>query len=209
MSLQTRLEAFIAAVGADIKALQAGGGGGGTTVPNLPTAGALDGTELFHVVQGGISEQANIAQVRPWNEQVLTATYVNATVTGTDVFSGFTPAANKKYLIDALLSVQSNAATTGVQTAILGPTTGITRSATKINSASAAGTDLITHISALNTYQVAVAGLTTPNLLYIQSIIEVGATPGAGNIRVGARSEVAISNAVQMFPGSSMRWREM
>lgn len=209
MSLQTRLDALITAIGADIKALQTGGAGAGTKVSALPSAGALDGTELVPVVQGGITERTTVADLRPWREQITTSTYVNATLTATDVYTGFTPAANTRYLVDALLTVQSNAATTGVQIALAGPTTGITRAAVKVISAASATTDKIDHISGLNTFQVATAGLTTPNLLSLQAIVEVGGTPGAGNIRIQCKSEVAIANAVQIFPGSSMRWRAM
>lgn len=141
----------------------------------------------------------------PWLEEIRTADYTNATTTGTDVFTGFTPAANTRYMVDVLLMVQSAAATTGIQTALLGPAAGITRSAVKINSASAAGTDLVTH-TVVGTYQAAVASLTTPTLLYIQALVTVGATPAVGNIRVAARSEAALST-VTVWPGSSMRWR--
>ncbi len=207
MSLQTRLEALVAAIGADIKALQnAPGGGSGTKVSALPIAGLLDGTEIVPIVQGGITERTTVSALRPWNEQTLTTTYINSTLTASDVFVGFIPLANTRYLIDALLTVQSNAATTGVQTALAGPTTGLTRSSVKIISASAATTDKVDHL-AVNGLQIAVAGLTTPSLLSMQAIVEVGATPGTGNLRVQARSEVAIANGVQIFPGSSMRWR--
>lgn len=179
MSLQSRLLDFINAVGADYKSLAS-------------RIAALEGS-----ASGGVD---------PWLKQVLTTTYVNATVTGTDVFTGFVPVANTKYIVDILASVQSAAATNGPQVSLAGPTTGITRSAVKIVSASAAATDLITH-TALNTFQAGAAGLVTPNLLMLQAIVEVGATPGAGNIRMQARAEVAATNGLQIFPGSSMRWR--
>lgn len=174
MSLQTRLEALVAAIGADVKAL------------NSQLSGLTPGSY-------------------PWSEQKLTTAYTNSTVTASDVFAGFAVIANTRYIVDVLASVSAAAATTGVQTAIAGPTTGITRSAVKIISASAAATDLVTH-TALNTFQAAAAGLTTPSLLSIQAIIEVGATPGAGNVKLQAKSEVAAS-AITFYPGSSMRWR--
>lgn len=140
--------------------------------------------------------------------ETRTTTYVNATQTATDVFTGFTPVANKRYAITAKLSVQSNAATTGVQTAVLGPASGVTRSAVRIVSADGAAT--VKHDNVvLNTYQVAIAGLTTPSMLIIEAIVEMGASPGAGNIRIGAKSEVAVANGIQIFPGSSMEWREV
>lgn len=167
MSLQTRLEALISAIGADVKAIN--------------------------------------ARSYPWLEQILTTAYTNSTVTATDVHPGFTPVANTRYLVDVLASVSAAAATTGVQVGLTGPTTGITRSAVKIISASAAATDLITH-TALNSFQAAVAGLTTPSLVSLQAIIETAGNPGAGNIRLQAKSEVA-GSAITLYPGSSMRWR--
>lgn len=178
MSLQTRLTALAQALGADVKQIKA--------------------DILSHTHPGGGSD--------PWTSQALSTAYVNATVTATDVFTGFTPVANTRYIVDVLASVQSNAATTGVQVGLTGPATGITRSAVKVVSAASATADKIDHI-ALNAFQVATAGLAIPNLLMLQAIVEVGASPGAGNIRLQAKSEVAIANAVTIHPGSSMRWR--
>jgi hypothetical protein len=141
----------------------------------------------------------------PWSEQIVTTTYTNSTVNASDVTSGFIPVANTRYIVDILASVSSAAVATGVQTAIAGPTKGITSSAVKIVSASAAASDLITHTS-LNTFQPAAGGLTSPSLLSIQAIIEVGASPGTANIRFQAKSEVA-GSAITIRPGSSMRWR--
>jgi hypothetical protein len=178
VSLQTRLQALITAVGADIKRLD----------------GRIDAV-------GGGSGGAD-----PWISQALTTAYVNATVTATDVFTGFAPAANTHYIVDVLASVQSSAATVGVQAGLVGPTTGITRAAVKIVSAASATADKVDHI-ALNAFQASTAGLATPNLLMLQAIVEVGATPGAGNIRLQAKAEVAGTNAITIHPGSSMRWR--
>jgi hypothetical protein len=70
MSLQTRLEALITAIGADVKALQAGGGGGsGVKTSALPAGGTLDGTELVPMVQGGVTEKTTsreIANLAAW-----------------------------------------------------------------------------------------------------------------------------------------------
>ena len=169
MSLETRLAALVAAIGADIKALQAMG-----------------------------AEQ----------QQKLTATYANATVTGSDVFAGFPPLTNKRYAIEAVMSAQSATANSGIQIALLGPSTGITRVTTRIVTPSGAAADLIANLNALNAYTVATASLATPHLILLDAIVEVG-TPGAGNLRIGARSETAAANAVQIFPGSFMRWRDV
>jgi hypothetical protein len=142
----------------------------------------------------------------PWSVQVLDADYTNAKTTASDVFVGFTPAPGTRYIVDVLAAVSSAAATTGVQTCLAGPTTGITSSAVKIVSASSATADLITHTS-LNTFQAATASAgAQPSLLSVQAIIDVGPTPGAGTVRLQARSEVN-GGTVTFRPGSSMRWR--
>lgn len=177
MSLQTRLAPLISALGADYKSLQA-------------QINALGG--------GGGSD--------PWTVQaVTTAQSTTSTSTPLEPFSGFTPVANTRYIVDILAMVQSAATTTGVQSALSGPTTGITRSAVKVVSASAATTDKIDHL-ALNAFQVATAGLTTPNLLMLQAIIDVGASPGAGLIRAQFKTEVS-GSSITIQPGSTMRWR--
>lgn len=196
MSLQTRLEALIAAIGPDIKALKTADG----TLASLTTTAKTSLVAAINEVNAKPSGGSY-----PWSEQITTTAYTNSTVTASDVYTGFAPVANTRYLVDILASVSAAAATTGVQTALAGPTTGITRSAVKIISASAAATDLIAH-TVLNTFQAAAAGLTTPTLLSIQAIIEVGASPGAGNIKLQAKSEVAAS-VITIYPGSSMRWR--
>lgn len=63
MSLQTRLEALITAIGADVKALQSSGGGTGVKTSELPAGGTLDGAELVPMVQGGTTEQTTTRQI--------------------------------------------------------------------------------------------------------------------------------------------------
>lgn len=198
MSFQSRLAELITAIGADFKADR-------TTMGALSSLTTTAKSSLVAAINE-INAKPSGGGADPWSYQIMgSAGYSNTTVTASDVFTGFVPAANARYIVDILASVSTAAATTGIQTALVGPTTGITRSAVKIVSASAAATDKIDHL-ALNAFQAAAAGLTTPSLLMIQAIIEVGATPGAGNIKLQARSEVAAS-AVNIHPGSSMRWR--
>lgn len=142
----------------------------------------------------------------PWTTQRVMVDYANATITGSDVFAGFAPAANTTYVVETKMIVRTALGTTAIQTALAGPASGITNAAIKINSAASATADLISHIATLNTFQVATAGLTTNTLLIIEGLVVVGALPGAGNIRVQARSEVAAS-AVTVAAGSMMRWR--
>lgn len=140
----------------------------------------------------------------PWTEEIRTTAVNNSVISLVDAFTGFAPAANTRYMVDIVASVQSNAATVGIQTQLTGPTTGITAAAVKIAAATSATADAIAH-SGLNTIQANTAGLATPSLVTIQAIIEVGATPGAGNIRMQFRPETATLMTVR--PGSIMRWR--
>lgn len=178
MSFQTRLAALISAVGADVKQLRA-------DIAALPSGGS-----------GGSD---------PWTHQALTTSWTNSTTTATDIFTGFTPVAGTRYIVDALLSVVTQAATTGVQTSLAGPTSGITRSAVKIVSSASGTTDKIDHL-ALNGFQAAAAGVTSiSTLLSIQAIIDVSAA-STTRIRPVGRSEVA-GSLVTVLPGSSVRWR--
>jgi hypothetical protein len=196
VSLQTRLEALASAIGADVK----------TNIAAIGTLASLTTTAKTSLVAAINEINAKPAGADPWTSQAMAAAgYTNSTVTASDVFTGFAPVANTRYIVDILASVSAAAATTGVQTALVGPTTGITRSAVKIIAASTTAADTITHTS-LNNFQTMTAGLTTPSLLSIQAIVEVGATPGTGNVRLQAKSEVAAS-AINVHPGSSMRWR--
>lgn len=180
MSLQTRLTALAQAIGADIKQIK------------------TDIAGHTHPSSGGGTD--------PWSVQALTTAWTNSTITQTDVFTGFLLAANARYIVDILASVQAAAATTGVQVGLAGPASGVTRSAVKIVSAATNATDKIDHVS-LNSIQVATAGLTIPSLLMVQAIIETGATvPANTPVRLQARSEVA-GSLVTIHPGSSMRWR--
>ncbi len=69
--------------------------------------------------------------------------------------------------------------------------------------AASSTTDRLDHISTTSQYQITTAGLTTPSLIVIKSTLEVALVPGLGNVRIGARSEVAATNAVSdLFLGS-------
>lgn len=183
-----------------------------STPASPPTGEAVswttDGKSLdMRASDGTITRIGPSAGSNPWSEQIRSTDWTNSTTTSTDVFTGFAPAANTNYLVDCLLMVFSVATTTGVQTALSGPTTGITRSAVKIQSPATTTTDMINH-TALNVLQSAGGALTSPSLLVIQGIIMVGAAPNALNIRVTGRSELAGSN-VTISAGSSMRWRTL
>lgn len=201
MSLQVRLSDLITAVGADYKQLRTWIAG--SQVADLTGLTTTAKTSLLAAIN---EINAKPAGADPWTYQAVTTAYTNSTITPSDVIAGFVAANSTRYMIEFRGSVSAAAATTGVQVALSGPTSGITRSAVKIVSASAATTDMITHTT-INSFQVAAASLTTPTMLYLDAIVEAGAAVGtASNIRVRAQSEVA-GSAITIYPGSFMRWR--
>lgn len=141
----------------------------------------------------------------PWSYSVLGSTITSTVTAAADAITGPSLAANTRLVVECKLHVASAAATTGVQVGLAGPSTGVTRSSVKVVSAQTASTDMISH-QTLNNWQSSAAGLLTPSLITIDGMIEVGATPGAGTVRVSWRTEVAAST-VTMYPGSFMRWR--
>lgn len=197
MAFDARVNLLATAIGAQIKSIKASMGG----LTALTTANK---TSLVAAINE-VAAASGSGGADPWLVEWKTAAVTNSTVTGADAFTGFAPAANTRYIVDVFLIVTAAAITTGVQTALLAPTSGMNRAAVKIVSAATSTTDKVDHLS-LNSYQVTTAGITTPTLISIQAIIDVGAAPGAGNVRVGLRSEVA-GSAVVVQPGSSMRWR--
>lgn len=172
MSLESRLAAFIAAVGADIKLLKA-----------RPSD--------------------------PWTTQSLgDTTYSNATLGLTDIFPGFAPVPNKNYEVRSRLICGVNVSTTGMQTVLAGPANA-ERAAVKISTPLSASTEQVNNYSDLNQIQTMAAGYAGFSLLCIEAVIDFGPSILAGNVRVQARSEVAATNAVRVYTGSFMSWREI
>lgn len=119
-SLEQRLAAFVAAVGADIKALQAGGGGGGGTGVKtsalLPANTPLDGTELVPVVQNGVNRQVTRADlVRTDVQKCMTAAQANTTVTPAPAFQLSTALDVGTWLVKVWVCYRAAAATTGIE----------------------------------------------------------------------------------------------
>lgn len=197
MTLQSRIAELITAIGADVKADR-------TTMGTLASLTTTAKTSLVAAINE-VNAKSGGSGSDPWTHQALSSAWTNSTVTGLDVFTGFTPAANTRYIVDCLLSASSAATATGIQTGLAGPTTGITSAAVKISSPLTATTEQLSSIG-LNAFSAPATSLTTPQLILLQAIVEVGATPGAGNIRLQARSEVAAS-VITLRAGSSMRWR--
>lgn len=142
-----------------------------------------------------------------WTYERLSVDFTRSVMTLADVFTGFAPAANTKYEFEVFGAVLTDAITTGFQSSMGGPT-GEDWVAYKVNVAATSSTDFISHQSAFNAVHAATSGLTTPTILRIVGMCAFGATPGAGNVRMRARSEVDTS-VVTMKAGAYMRWRAL
>lgn len=142
----------------------------------------------------------------PWSEQILTTAHNNSTTTASEPFAGFDPAPNTRYLIECVALISSNAQTVGVQTALAGPTSGIPSAGVKIVTAASTTADKVDHLL-LNSFQTATAGLTIPNIYNLQAIVDVGANPAAGNIRLQMKAEN--NTQVTMRAGALFRWRTL
>lgn len=202
MSLQTRLESLIAAIGADVKADR-------LTMTGLASGSLSALTTTAKTSLLAAINEINAKATDPWTYQSVMGTPTTSATAAADIagLTGFTPEASSKYIVELIASVSAAAITTGVQVGFAGPSTGITRAAVKVVSAQTATTDMISQ-QGLNSWQGSAASLTTPTLLTIQALVEVGATPGGGNIRPSWRSEVSAS-VVTMYPGSHMKWRKV
>lgn len=142
-----------------------------------------------------------------WTEEVRASNYVNSTATGSDIFTGFAPGANKKYLIEAFLACSTPASSNGSQFALLVPT-GMTATAAKIVAPMTATTERVDNVAA-GTYSGATTGVASTTLSTVVGLVLVGAAPGGGNIRIGGRSETILTNGLICYPPSVMRWREL
>jgi hypothetical protein len=141
-----------------------------------------------------------------WIELKLASDHTNSTTTSQDVPGlGFTPVANALYVIEATLPCTAGAITTGPQYALSGPASGITWSAVTIKTPTASNAETPFH-GALNGAAPMTAGLTQPSLVRVYAMVQVGAAPAAGNIRMQVKSEVA-SSAIITKAGAFMRYR--
>lgn len=142
-----------------------------------------------------------------WTYERLASDFTRNVATLADVFTGFTPAANTKYEWEVRGAILTDAATTGFQSDMNGPT-GENWVAYKINSAASATTDLLTHGTAWATLNTSVNNLAATNILLVTGMCSYGASPGAGNVRLRARMESG-GVSVTMKAGSYMRWRAL
>lgn len=178
MPLAGRLSSWATQIGADIKQLRA----------DLQAKGGSSGAE-------------------PWTHQVLTTPYTNSTTSQTPIFPGFTPEADKTYVLDALLMVQSAASTTGVRAILTSPYDSLLESAVRFVTPLTATIDRADTTTA-DQFSLATTGLTFPNLMTVQAIFKYVPVFEDGPVTLAGASEIA-GSLITVHPGSSMRWRKL
>lgn len=143
-----------------------------------------------------------------WTYEHLTADYTNNTAGMTDVFAGFTPEANGRYQVEVFGAVNSAGATIAFVSQLAGPATGVSFVSSKITTTQSAGVDHQAHGTAFGQASNITSTPTAPSPYALSALVAFGATPGAGNVRMQARSETA-GTVVTMKAGSYMRWRKL
>lgn len=215
---QTALDAKVAGPGSATSGnLASFSGATGKIVQDTGVAISTDGTFAANSDLKNPTEKATRTYVdtadalkeAAWTYERLAADFVRTATTLADVFTGFTPTANKSYEFEVFGAILSDAATTGFQSDFNGPT-GENWVAYKINSAASATTDLLTHGVAWATLNTATNGLAGTNVFIARGLTSYGASPGAGNVRLRARCETGGgAMSVTMKAGSYMRWRQL
>lgn len=176
-----------------------------TGTPTAPTQGAGDNSTK--IATTAYVATAVAAGGDGWTYERLGADWTNSTVTDSDIFAGFTPAANKAYEIEVKALVESAIQTTGIQVGLVGPT-GQTTISQHVRTPGTATSVLDNHLSVFGR---ATAGTTVaaPSILTLSAFVRYGAGPGAGNVKLQGRSEVGGGSTVTMYTKSYMRWREL
>lgn len=146
----------------------------------------------------------------PWTHVILGSDFANSTTSNNAVTGlSFTPAANKRYLVELFLLVRTAAATTGPRPGIAWPS-GLTDGASWIGAPNS-NTAFASRIQgALTTQNAASTGLPTTTDSYLASgtaYFITGASP-SGSFQVTLASEIAAS-AVTVRAGSFLRYREI
>lgn len=173
--------------------------GAARLITNL-APGAANGEPLTFEQLGG----------NPWTKVVLGSDFVTSNATNTNVTGlSFTPAANKRYLIQAFLLVRTATATVGPRPGILWPTAGITAHASKIevpNSNTAAATRFQGDGTTQNAAGTGLPTTADEYLALIEAILIMGASP-AGPFQITNASETAGTN-VTVVAGSLLMYQE-
>ena len=145
-----------------------------------------------------------------WSESVLGTDFTNDTTTQTAVTAlKFTPAANKRYIVEGWIAHTANANGTGVRVGITMPS-GLVHAPVQIVSANGGAASQSNNNAAAsgNTASTAAnsAGAVAC-MTFIRAIVIAGASPG-GDVQVTVASELA-SNLVTVLAGSVLRWRDI
>ena len=133
------------------------------------------------------------SQIDAWTRRSLDNDFATTLGTLQDTPLGFTPDASRNYLVEAMLLMQSASALVGPLVNWAGPK-GITEAACVIEgplSATAIGTRFVTGMSGtaltLGTFPTA----NESYLVRLRGLVRVGASPGAGDIRMQVAAAVA------------------
>lgn len=145
-----------------------------------------------------------------WSEVVLGTDATNDTTTQTAVTAlKFTPAANKRYIVEGWIAHTANVNGTGVRVGITMPS-GLVHAPVQIVSANGAAASQSNNntVSSGNTASTAAnsAGAVAC-MTFIRAIVIAGASPD-GDVQVTVASELA-SNLVTVLAGSVLRWRDI
>jgi len=223
VSLQTRLDALIAEIGADIKALQDAAGGAGTKVSDLPSATLpLTGAELIPVVQGGVSKKATPADLGEISK-CMGSSQTNNTITPASVTELELTVAPGSYLVKYWLCYQTAATTTGIQfhldhsgtvTRNVGHRYELTTGAAAATGISDQATTATAQMMegkghrADNTPGGFTQGVDTANADMFAVLEAIVVVTVSGTLKLMFASEVASSNAV-MQPGSAVTLKKV
>jgi hypothetical protein len=133
-----------------------------------------------------------------------TTDWTNSTTTPTDIFTGFTPAAQTTYLVEAFLMGNTAATTTALQVALVGPTTGIGSVAIKYQLPATTNTEFLSFIAGMSNFP---GNTTAPAAFALYKVegVFITTTPGVGNVRFQGQSEIG-GSLVTVRIGSFMRW---
>lgn len=198
MSLETRIQSLITAIGADIKTLFGKQSAlvSGTNIKTVNGATLLGSGDLL--VGSGITA----------SKAVMTSTQADTTAALVNVTQLVLPlAANSTYMIDCFLTFQSAATTTGIGVGFVSPTgsNSMLEIVVPLVSTAAANALRTTFPNAAATTSGIVLGtgvtaITSNHTARVSGLIT---TTSAGNIQIQFRSEVAAS-AVTLQIGSTL-----
>lgn len=144
----------------------------------------------------------------PWTYLVLAADFTTSSATAVDVTGlAFTPAANLRYQVEAVLFTRTATATVGPRPGVAWPT-GLTDGVATVRQTSAAATEVLQFGNSSAAVLAPVGGVPTTTGSWPASIgvtMIVGASP-SGAFRVQLASETAATNVIAKA-GSFLRYR--